>query len=63
MIGGIISNSKYLMFPKKRDNLFSRCQNIPVRKGEQPNARLLSIKDGYQGNCKALNEGLIPKGY
>jgi len=25
-----------LIFPKKRDNLFSRCQNIPDRKGEQP---------------------------
>jgi len=67
IIGRKFSNGKYLMFPKKRDNLWSRCQNIPDRKGEQPkrgvfDARLLSIKDGHQGNWKVLNEGLIPKG-
>jgi len=50
-MGGKISNSKYLMFPKKRDNLFGKCQNISDRKKEQTkrgvfDARLLSIKDG-----------------
>jgi len=51
-IGGKFSNNKYLMFPKKRDSLFSECKNIPDRKGEQPkrgvfDARLLYIKDGH----------------
>jgi len=63
-IVGKFSNSKYLIVPKKRDTLFRECQNIPDRKGEQPKITwLLSIKDGHQGKGKALNEGLISKGY
>jgi len=63
IIGGKFSNSKYFMFTKKRDNLFSRYVKTFLAEKGVFDARLLSIKDGHEGDCKTLNEGLIPKGY
>jgi len=53
IFGGKISNSKYLMFPKKRDNLFGRRHNIPDRKG--------TTKEGHLKYSITVNKWMIAK--
>jgi len=49
-------------FPRKETTCLSGVKTLLTEKGVF-DARLLSIKDSHEGNCKTLNEGLIPKGY
>jgi len=68
IIGGKFSNSKYLIFPKKKRQAVCRCHNIPDRKGRTKEGRLwYPITINKRVIIKeTVNEGLmalIPKGY
>jgi len=69
IIGGKFSDCKYLIFPKKRDNVFSRCHNIPDRKGKNQRGASLILDITINKRViikETVNEGLtvlISKGY